>query len=107
MAVWKDLRSASIPDGMSSSIDMEKDRANYEVRQDVSAYLEQAKKDRETTGMKRGHLKKFATIPDVVAIEILSKYGMDIHDPAFMHDPDNMKKFKYIIETEYKNLMAY
>ena len=44
------------------------------------------KDERETHSSRHTHHKKFATIPDLVAIELLEKYNLDIHDPAFMQD---------------------
>ena len=104
---WNDMHSSTMLGGLRGGIEMFDDRAEWEVKQDISAYLDQAKFDRENAQMQRGHMKKFATIPDIVAIEIAEKYGIDIHDPNTMSDVDKMKKFKYIIQTEYKHHMAY
>ena len=79
----------------------------FETRQEIQPFLDQAKFDREHAKMQRGHVKKFATIPDVVAIEIDQKYGINIHDPNTMADRNKMQKFKRIIMTEYKYLMSY
>ena len=104
---WNNMHSSTMLGGLSGGIEMYDDRAEWEVRQNISAYLEQAKFDRENAKMQRGHVKKFATIPDVIAIKIMEEHGIDIHDPETIDDADKMKKFKYIIQTEYKHLMAY
>jgi len=36
---------------------------------------------------------------------IKEKYGIDLHDPTFMHDIDKKAKFKQILTTEYPHLM--
>ena len=43
----------------------------------------------------------------IAAIEkaIKEKYGIDLHDPTFMHDIDKKAKFKQILTTEYPHLM--
>ena len=79
----------------------------YEARQEIQPFLDQAKYDRENAKMQRGHMKKFATIPDIVAIEIDQKYGINIHDPNTMSDRNKMQRFKKIIMTEYKYLLSY
>ena len=107
MAKWMNLRSKTKPDGLVADADIRDDRVEYEVRQEMDPFLDQAKYDRENNTMKHGHVKKYATIPDLVSIEIMNKYGINIHDPETMGDADKMKKFKHIIQTEYKHLMAY
>ena len=107
MSKWKNLHSSTALNGMVGEIDIRDDHSDWKIWQDERPFLEQAKFDRENASMQRGHMKKFATIPDIVAIEIMEKYGIDIHDPNTMNDADKMKKFKYIIQTEYKHLMSY
>ena len=70
-------------------------------------FLEQAKRDRENTHLKNamGH-KKFATIPDIVAIEIKEKHGIDLHDPTIFHDREKMNRFKQIVMRDYKYLVV-
>lgn len=78
----------------------------YEVHQDVSQILEEVKLDKELLNQKQvGGYRKMCTIPDIVAIEMLANHRLDIHDPNFMNDPNNMKKLKRIIQTEYPYLL--
>ena len=107
MAKWLNLRSSTNPNSMVSHADIQDNKIEWEINQEMDPYLEQAKFDRDNNEMKNGHVKKFATIPDLVSIEIMNKYGINIHDPLTFNDKDKMKKFKYIIQTEYKHLMAY
>jgi len=82
--------------------------AKMQVKQDIQPYLDAVKRDRENleNNNQKSHYRKFATIPDVVAIEILEKYGLDIHAPTFMKDKDSVKKLKNIIITEYPELIV-
>jgi hypothetical protein len=47
-----------------------------------------------------------ATIPDIVAIKILQDHHLDLHDPSFMQDPNNLKKLKTILMSEYRDLVV-
>ena len=51
-------------------------------------------------------MKKFATVPDIVAIDIKDKWGLDLHSPTFMHDKDSLAKFMIIIRQEYPYLLS-
>ena len=80
----------------------------WEMRQDETPFLEQAKQDREASKKVTANgYKKFATIPDIVAIEIAQIYGINIHEPETLHDRDKMNTFKRIIATDYKHLLSY
>jgi hypothetical protein len=50
--------------------------------------------------------RKMATIPDIVAIKILQDHNLDLHSPEFMHDPNNMKRLKHILFTEYRDILV-
>lgn len=83
------------------------DHGSYmKVDQDETPYLDMVKQERETHKRNKGHIRKFATIPDIVSIELLEKWGLDIHSPEFMHDPDGLKKLKYLMITEYPHLVV-
>ena len=109
MAKWT-VTPGTVNNSMKGSIEYDRhgsiDDSTWQIYQDEKPFLEQAKMDRETQKEVNG-FKKFATIPDVVAIEILTKYGIDIHDPNTMSDSDKMKKFKKIIQQDYKYLLAF
>ena len=79
----------------------------WTVQQDEKPFIEQAKRDRDAGQNSKAGYKKFATIPDIVAIDILNKYGIDIHDPNTMQDQTKMTRFKNIIKSEYKYLLSY
>ena len=81
---------------------------NYEAEK---PFLEKAKLEREqnANGLNKKDLgfKKFATVPDIVAIEIKNKWGIDLHDSATMHDKNKMAKFMAIFKQNYSHLMSY
>ena len=108
MAKWKDIRSGT-GGTVKGSIEYEgaTGESRWELYQDETPFIDQAKEDREkeTKMTAMGH-KKFATIPDIVAIEIAEKYGIDIHDPNIMHDKHRMNRFKQIVMTDYKYLVV-
>ena len=81
--------------------------STWGLYQDEKPFLDQAKLDRDA-GTKSTHMghRKFATIPDIVAIEVMEKYGIDIHDPTIMHDREKMARFKQIIMTDYRYLVV-
>lgn len=99
----KNVRTSA---GLNAQIDTE--TLEFKATQDHRAFVEQAKLDREMSGkLKDTGYKKACTIPDIVAIEINYKYGLNIHDPMFMHDSDGVKKLMKIIKSEYPYLMSY
>ena len=106
MAKWK-VTPKTANNSMSGQIDYDDKESRWQIYQDEKPFIEQAKQDREKTQKKDVGYKKFATVPDIVSIEIMDKYGIDIHDPNFMYDVDKKKRFMYIIKTEYPYLMAY
>ena len=106
MAKWNNIHSAT-GGSLSGSIEYNGsvDNAMWKVYQDEKPFVDQAKVEREGTKSNTHH-KKFATIPDIVALEVLTKYGIDIHDPDITYDRERMNRFKHIIMTEYKHLVV-
>ncbi len=101
------IRNISTTGGMTAQIDTE--TLEFKAKQDHRAFVEAAKLDREIAKVasKDTGYKKACTIPDVVALEINFKHGLNIHDPSFMHDADKVKKVLQIIRAEYPYLMSY
>ena len=108
MARWT-VTPGTANNSMSGQIEYEghKGESRWQIYQDERPYLEQAKLDREQTRNTDTGYKKFATIPDIVAIEIKEAHGIDIHAPETMHDSDKMAKFMLIIRQEYPYLLSY
>jgi len=79
------------------------DDKDYRLEQNVQAYKDYAAQQRELDSISRNGrtYRSFAIIPDIVAIDILTKYGLDVHGAEFMSDPASLRKLKQIIETDY------
>lgn len=84
------------------------DDSNFQLSQNVEAYREYAKEQRllDEGAKATRQYRSFAIIPDIVAIDILTKHGIDIHAPDFMHHPELVRKFKQIIHSEYPLLLT-
>ena len=111
MARW-DVNPGTASGTIKGTIQYDKDGSSeWRVYQDEKPFLEQAKKDRDISdsGLNKKDLgfKKFATVPDIVAIEIKNKWGIDLHDSATMKDKDMMAKFMVIFKQNYSHLMSY
>lgn len=79
------------------------------LTQDISAYKQYAKEQRETqqAGGDTSHYRSFAVIPDIVAIDILTKYGIDLHANDFLTDPAQVRKVKEIVKKDYPELLTF
>jgi hypothetical protein len=81
---------------------------DFILDQDVTHYKDYAarlRQEDETASSKRQY-RSFAIIPDIVSIDILTKYKINIHDPDTMKDPAIMRRFKNIIVSEYPDLLT-
>ena len=110
MAKWN-VGDKKNPGSLQGTFEYEAGSATGEsvwtVQQDEKPFIEQAKRDRDAGQNSKAGYKKFATIPDIVAIDILNKYGIDIHDHNTMQDQTKKTRFKNIIKSEYKYLLSY
>ena len=75
------------------------------VTQDIAPHLEWAKYQRE---INKGHrpdtgFRPLCNIPDTVALDIMTKHRINIHDENIQ--PDEMRRFKQITRQEYPYLM--
>ncbi len=107
MAKWK-FGLNSKDNSLSTGLSYDKGGdLNWEIHQNETPYIDEVKRNVEA-GTKKTHMghKKFATVPDIVAIEILQKHRLDLHDPMFMENPINMTRLKKIIMTEYPYLVV-
>jgi hypothetical protein len=101
-----EIKKVQTTGGMSALLNT--DTGEYKVEQDATPYIEQAKRDREAGRVSKDvGYKKACTIPDIVAVELLYKYKIDIHAPEFMNDPASVRKVLGIIKSEYPYLMSY
>jgi hypothetical protein len=85
------------------SFTVKEDEKDFKLEQDVQAYKDYAafSRERDSFAANGRTYRSFAIIPDIVAIDILTKHKLDIHAPDFMHDPMNLRKLKQVIETDY------
>lgn len=92
----------------SGSFTVKDNTENFKLDQDVSAYKEYAEKQRELDSVSSSgrQYRSFAILPDIVCIDILMKYGLDIHAPNFMDNPANLRKLKHIIVSDYPLLQT-
>ena len=108
MAKW--MAKSKTGGTLQGAIEYTGDRAgesNFKIYQDEKPFIEQAKIDRETMTRKDVGYRKFATIPDIVAIEVKQKWNIDIHDPIQSGDTAVMNRFKKIIKENYAYLLSY
>jgi len=93
-------------DNNKDSFKVDTDDTNFKLEQNVQAYKDYASQQREldTLAPTKRTYRSFAIIPDIVAIDILTKYGLDIHSPDFMSDPASLRKLKQIIDSDYPAL---
>ena len=80
----------------------------FQLEQSTDQYVDYAAEQRAIDELCRPTrtYRSFAIIPDIVSIEILVKYGIDIHAPEFMHQKDLVRKVKNIIQTDYPLLLT-
>jgi len=89
-----------------NSFKVKENESDFRLEQNVEAYkayAEHSRKVDETLPTQRQY-RSFAILPDIVCIDILTKYGLDVHSQDFMNHPANLRKLKRIIETEYPML---
>jgi len=93
-------------DNNKNSFTVKTDETDFKLEQDVQAYKDYAalSRERDSVSSNGRTYRSFAIIPDIVAIDMLTKHKLDIHAPDFMHDPLNLRKLKKLIDTEYPAL---
>jgi len=91
---------------VEGKIEFEDGMRGWSVTQNIDPFLKDAKEQRDIGFNKKTHYRKFASIPDVVAIEVMTNHGINIHDPEVIRDKWEMKKFKNIIIKEYPYLVV-
>ena len=102
------FQSATVDPKKSMKAGFDLQSAEWEVKQDIQEYKDHVKREREKQeyfGKTKQGYRKMATIPDIVALEIFQKHKLDLHDPSFMSNPNNLKKLKTILMFEYPDLL--
>ena len=90
----------------SFDIKVKRTGERFDVTQDVSSHLDWAKDQRERSKhdrLDRG-FKPYCNIPDSVSLDIMTKYGINIHGGC---NKDDLKRVKQIIKQDYPALMYY
>ena len=113
MATWKvtpgdGSAHSSLQGGINYDRHGSVDSSTWQIQQDERPFLEEVKRDREIDAMggyRKTGMRKMATIPDIVAIEMLMKHHIDLHDPAFLQDTNNMKRLRTVLKQEYPHLL--
>ena len=103
MARWKVTPKSSTT--LTGKIEYDNHGSSWSVVQDVQPFLDEAKRDR-AEGDGSSHMTKMFSIPEVIAIEIREKWGVDIFAPDFMQDKEKKAKVFQIVEQEYPNLKS-
>jgi hypothetical protein len=95
-------------DNNPHSFDVRTDENNFQLEQNVEAYKDYARQSRQADEdlSSTRQYRSFAIIPDIIAIDILTRYGLDVHSPEFMGDPVSFRKFKQIIMSEFPDLLT-
>ena len=108
MAKWV-LGLNSKNNAITSTADYsDKDYVDFTITQhNTDAIMKEVQRDRDILAAEKkvSSCRKASTVPDIVAIEILQKYGLDLHEPTFMSDKGKMDKLKYVVKTEYPHLL--
>jgi hypothetical protein len=105
MAKWK-INQAGLKSEFNYQTGDRDGEAVWRFEQDERPFLEQAAREREMGYLdNNSKMKKFATIPEIVAIDIKLKHGIDIHEPDFLHDDEKKAKFFSIIQNDYSHLV--
>ena len=103
MARWK-VRPAS-GGSLSGGIEYDNHGAQWKIQQDINPFLEEAKMDRDL-GEGNKHIRKLYSIPEVVAIEIKEKWGIDVFSVGFMYDKEEKARVHAIIQQHYPKLLS-
>lgn len=86
------------------------DKSGMGITQDIEPHLNWAKHQRELSrankfSKKDTGFKPYCNVPDSVALDIMTKYGINLHDANIQQA--EMRKFKQIIKQDYPYLMYY
>jgi len=79
--------------------------SHWKVEGDISSTIAEVKQEREAGRNRKSHFQKMCSIPNIVVLELNTKYNLDILDPEFMHNPAQKKRLMYLLKTEYPDLL--
>jgi hypothetical protein len=102
--------SATVAPEQSIKAGFDLDTGQWQATQNIQQYKDHVKQERDKQDYfgrtKYKGYRKMATIPDIVAIKIKEDHHIDLHDPLFSQDSNNMKKLKVILKLEYPDLLV-
>jgi hypothetical protein len=111
----QDVRAGSLSGFLSidddpNSFRVRTNETHFKLDQDITPFLKYAEESRQQQWENRhtlhkSHWRPAFTLPDIVAIDILTKYGLDVHHPNFNSNPINGKKLLSIIKSDYPHLL--
>ena len=97
MAQWFNVSSATTKGkGLQGHFDI--DKGDGWFQQDLTPFIDKAKEDRhyvEQHGQRKDGYRKFATIPDAVALKILEDHHINLHDPNVPQEPKHTQPVSY------------
>ncbi len=80
----------------------------FRATQDVSPYLNYAKESRaranELFANQKQNFRSFAIIPDIVAVDMKTKFGVDVHDPQ--NGAQELQKIRNLVIQNYPQLLT-
>lgn len=84
------------------------DHGQTRAEQDISAYVDYAKNSRAQAnslfGNQKTNYRSFAIIPDIVAVDMMNKYKIDVHNPQ--NGPEEMAQIRKIVIRDYPHLLT-
>lgn len=93
----------------TTGIELQIKDGGYNLQQDIQVYKEYAATEREIDkyySTRKTTFRPFCIVPDIVAIDIFNRYGIDIHSPDFGHDETAKRRFAQIMKTEFPELLT-
>ena len=80
----------------------------FRASQDITAYLDYAADSRAAAKNlfqnQKTNYRSFAIIPDIVAVDIMTRFKVDVHDPE--NGAHEMQKIRKIIIESYPHLLT-
>lgn len=80
----------------------------FRATQDVTPYLDYAKQSRaranELFANQKQNFRSFAIIPDIVAVDMKTKFNVDVHNPQ--NSAEDLQKIKNLVISNYPQLLT-
>lgn len=80
----------------------------FRFEQDISSYVDYAKNSRAEAkalfANQKTQYRSFAIIPDIIAVDILTKFGVDVHAPD--NGQEELAQIRKIVINNYPHLLT-